>query len=80
MPSTTSSDYGATEEIVFPDVPDEVTNAGSVEDQIAEMQEWFRAFKEQDSSERDYTKYFKPILCYLEGMNLFWDEIVCGYD
>ena len=31
------------------------------------MREWFKAWRDQDSSVRDYTKYFKPILCYLEG-------------
>lgn len=31
------------------------------------MREWFRAFKDQDRSVRDYTKYFKPVLCYMEG-------------
>ena len=68
MPSTTSSDYGATEAIQTPDVPPAVLNAGSVTNQIEEMQEWFRAFKTQNKSHRDYTNYFKPILCYLEGM------------
>ena len=38
-----------------------------VEAQIEEMQEWFRAFKFQNKSHRNYTEYFKPILCYLEG-------------
>ena len=28
---------------------------------------WFKAFKEQDYSLRDYRDYFKPHLCYLEG-------------
>ena len=31
------------------------------------MVEWFRAFKNQDYSKRDYRKFFKPVLCYLEG-------------
>ena len=31
------------------------------------MQEWFRAFKAQNKTHRNYTEYFKPILCYLEG-------------
>ena len=39
----------------------------NVTDQIEEMQEWFRAFKEQNKSHRNYTQYFKPVLCYLEG-------------
>ena len=69
MPSTTSTEYGETEPIPYPDVPPEVLNAGSVANQVAEMQEWFRAFKTQNTSHRDYPEYFKPILCYLEGLH-----------
>uniref|UniRef100_A0A0B6ZK72 Uncharacterized protein n=1 Tax=Arion vulgaris TaxID=1028688 RepID=A0A0B6ZK72_9EUPU len=67
MPSTTSKEYMAVEDIPFPDVPPEVLSKTTVQDQILEMREWFRAFKEQDTSIRDYTKYFKPTLCYIEG-------------
>ena len=66
-PSTTSRDYHAVEEIELPDVPPEVLAKTTVDDQITEMREWFRAWKEQKHSTRDYRKYFKPILCYLEG-------------
>ncbi|GFO15422.1 hypothetical protein PoB_004192700 [Plakobranchus ocellatus] len=31
------------------------------------MQLWFKAWKDQDSSVRDYRPYFRPVLCYLEG-------------
>ena len=31
------------------------------------MREWFRAFKTQNTTHRDYRPYFKPILVYLEG-------------
>ena len=31
------------------------------------MREWFRAFKDQNTTHRDYRPYFKPVLCYLEG-------------
>lgn len=31
------------------------------------MRQWFQAWKEGDPTERDYRKYFKPLLCYLEG-------------
>ncbi len=31
------------------------------------MREWFKAWEHQDHSTRDYRKYFKPVLCYLEG-------------
>ena len=55
------------EDVPLPDVPPEVTNAGDVQAQIAEMKEWFKAWTTGDSSVRDYTKYFKPVLTYLEG-------------
>ena len=67
MPSTVSSNYHATEAILQPGVPPEVTSKSTVTEQITEMQEWFRAFKNQDHSVRDYRQYFKPILCVLEG-------------
>eukprot|EP01084_Bolivina_argentea_P296756 511142_1 len=68
MPSTTSTDYGVTEKIPQPDVPPQVLAYGDdIDGQIAEMQEWFRAFKTQNKSHRYYPLYFKPILCYLEG-------------
>lgn len=67
MPSTTSQAYHATEKIPFPDVPPSVLNKTTVKDQIAEMQEYFKAFSRQQPSLRDYRPYFKPILCYLEG-------------
>ena len=31
------------------------------------MRQWFKAFKDQNTSLRDYRPYFKPVLCYLEG-------------
>ena len=31
------------------------------------MREWFKAFKDQNTTHRDYRPYFKPISCYLEG-------------
>lgn len=68
MPSTTSSNFLETEEIPFPEVPPEVTKKETVAEQVQEMREWFRAFKDQNHKERDYRKYFKPVLCYLEGM------------
>ena len=58
--------------IDLPGVPQSVLDKISVEDQIVEMREYFRAFHEQDSSIRaDYDKYFKANLCYLEGT---WTE------
>ena len=67
MPSTKNKEYHATEEIPFPDVPPEVKSKPTVEEEIIEMREWFKAWKDQDYSVRDYRKYFKPVLCYLEG-------------
>ncbi|KAJ7378067.1 hypothetical protein OS493_024729 [Desmophyllum pertusum] len=68
MANKTSQDYHATEEIPFPDVPPEVRNKATVDEQIVEMREWFKAWKSQDHTVRDYRKYFKPVLCYLEGV------------
>ena len=66
-PSTTSKTYHEIEDIELPDVPPEVLSKRLVSDQIEEMRLWFKAFKDMDKSVRDYRKYFKPILCYLEG-------------
>ncbi|GFR88941.1 hypothetical protein ElyMa_004266900, partial [Elysia marginata] len=64
-PSTTSSDYHAGERIPYPDVPPAVT--GTVEEQINEMREWFKAWLSGSTSPRDYRDYFKPLMCYMEG-------------
>ena len=68
QPSKDSDVYGVTEQIAFPDVPPEVLAKPTVDEQIIEMQEWFRAFKDQNTSHRDYPQYFTPLLCYLEGI------------
>ena len=67
MPSTTTSNYHEVEEIPYPDVPPEVLQQNNMADQITEMREWFKAWKQNDHSVRDYRKYFKANLCYLEG-------------
>ena len=67
MPNRTSGDYHAVETIPFPDVPPEVSSKATVDEQIVEMRQWFKAWKDQDYSARDYRKYFKPVLCYVEG-------------
>ena len=67
MPHRTSKEWHSKEPIPFPDVPPEVKGKATVAEQIVEMREWFKAWKDQDRSVRDYTKYFKPVLCYLEG-------------
>ena len=56
-----------TEEIPFPGVPTEVSEKTTVDEEIAEMKEWFKAWRDQDKSTRDYTEHFKPVMCYLEG-------------
>ena len=67
QPSTVSSELFATEQVTPPPVPYRVLNKPSVEEQTAEMREWFKAWRDQDYSVRDYRDYFNPILCYLEG-------------
>ena len=67
MPHRTSREWHAREPIPFPDVPPEVLAKQNVSDQIKEMREWFKAWKDQNYSVRDYRKYFRPVLCYLEG-------------
>ncbi|XP_065071627.1 uncharacterized protein LOC135696234 isoform X2 [Rhopilema esculentum] len=59
--------YHGSQDIPFPDVPPEVLQHSKIEDQTKEMREWFKAWRDQDHSTRDYRKYFKPVLCYLEG-------------
>ncbi|CAH1788972.1 unnamed protein product [Owenia fusiformis] len=67
MPSETSTEFHKIQEVPFPDIPQAVLDQPSVDGQILEMREWFKAWKDQDHSVRDYTQYFKPVLCYLEG-------------
>ncbi|CAH1795606.1 unnamed protein product [Owenia fusiformis] len=67
MPSRSSIEYEAMEDIPFPDVPQSVLAQTNVKDQIHEMQQYFKAFQNQDSTIRNYKPYFKPVLCYLEG-------------
>ena len=66
-PSTHSKHYHRTEEVTYPPVPPSVLRQRTVRDQITEMKQYFRAFKEQDINIRDYRPYFRPLLCYLEG-------------
>jgi len=64
-PSTTSKDYHKMENVEFPPVPPEVK--GTVAEQIVEMREWFKAWVSGDDKVRDFKKYFKPVMVYLEG-------------
>ena len=75
QPSTTSTAFHEVEDIQFPPVPDAVLQQDNVEDQITEMKKWFKAWTDQDSSERDYNAHFKPIMCYLEGAWVFSDMV-----
>ena len=79
MPHTNSSEYGATERLPFPEVPQSVLDQPDIDGQIAEMQEYFRAFKMQDKSIRDYTNVIKPNLCYLEGISTLEFSFFRGY-
>lgn len=67
MPHRTSKEYNAVEPVPLPDVPPEVLNQTTVDKQIQEMREWFKAWRDQNHTVRDYRRYFKPVLCYLEG-------------
>ncbi|KAK3761898.1 hypothetical protein RRG08_060630 [Elysia crispata] len=62
-----TKDFNKVQDVPFPDVPPAVKNKRTIQEQIDEMRLWFKAFKDQDHSVRDYRKYFKPNLCYLEG-------------
>lgn len=66
-PVSNDKTFNKVENIEFPDVPPSVLNKATVDGQVEEMRKWFQAFKDQDFSVRNYRKYFKPILCYLEG-------------
>ncbi|KAK2160923.1 hypothetical protein NP493_1609g00081 [Ridgeia piscesae] len=75
MPNRRSSGYNSVEEIPYPDVPPAVRQHNNIADQIEEMRAWFKAWKKQDHSVRDYRKYFKPVLCYLEGAWTISDKL-----
>ncbi|XP_071146254.1 uncharacterized protein [Mytilus edulis] len=67
MPSKTSKNYNQQDEIPFPAVPPSVLAKPNLQEQVHEMQNYFRAFAFQNHNFRDYRPYFKPVLCYLEG-------------
>ena len=68
MPHRTSKEFHATEDLPFPDVPPSVLAKGDdIQGQVNEMREYFKAWRDQDHTVRDYRKYFKPVMCYLEG-------------
>ncbi|XP_013381893.1 uncharacterized protein LOC106152730 [Lingula anatina] len=51
----------------LPAVPPQVLAKKTIPEQVTEMKEWFKAWRDQNYKVRDYRKYFKPVLCYLEG-------------
>lgn len=67
MPSRNSTAYHATEPIPFPPLPPSVTRLPNITDQIEEMREYFRAFRDQNVTHRDYRPFFRPVLCYIEA-------------
>jgi len=67
MPHTTSKKWGEMEKIPFPEVPPSVTDKVDVNEQIDEMREYFRAWQTSNVTHRNFTDYFKPVMCYLEG-------------
>ena len=58
-PSTTSRTFHEIENIEFPEVPPQVLEHDDLEGQVEEMKKWFKAWANQDASERNYTEYFK---------------------
>lgn len=67
MPSTKSNKYNEVEHVPLPDIPPSVLAKTTIDEQIHEMQQYFKAFHTQDTKIRNYKPYFKPALCYLEG-------------
>jgi len=67
MPHPTDQGYNKIVDIPFPNVPQSVLNKKTLNEQILEMRQYFKAFNEQNPSIRNYKPYFKPNLCYLEG-------------
>jgi len=67
MASKTSKAFHAVDDVPFPPVPPSVSNQKTVDGQIKEMREYFRAWKMQNPKIRDYKPYFKPAMCFLEG-------------
>jgi len=67
QPHPTKGNYQMTDFIEFPPVPPAVLEKERLGDQVKEMKEWFKAWRDQNYKVRDYRPYFKPVLCYMEG-------------
>ena len=65
--SSVSKKYQATQDVEYPPVPDKVMQQKDVKGQIREMVKCFKAWRDENSKECDFKKYFKPVLCYIEG-------------
>ncbi|XP_064645150.1 uncharacterized protein LOC135498698 [Lineus longissimus] len=64
---TGTGHYMSTAEIDLPEVPESVLNFTNVDDQIAEMREYFVAFAASNITHRDYRPYFRPVISIMEG-------------
>nr|KAG5705262.1 hypothetical protein BaRGS_010713 [Batillaria attramentaria] len=67
MPSRHSRDYHATEDIPYPSLPPAVAHKHTLAEQITELREWFKAWRDGNHTVRDYHPYFPSLICYLEG-------------
>lgn len=59
--------YDNTKPVTIPDVPPEIQQMTSVDQQIVEMRKWFQDFQNSDTTERNVNAHFKPFLSYIEG-------------
>ncbi|XP_064632047.1 uncharacterized protein LOC135490659 [Lineus longissimus] len=69
MPVTNDTTFKAVEDIPYPEVPPEVLNKATLDEQIIELRRWFKAWSASYYRKRDYRKYFKANVCFMEG---FW--------
>ena len=67
-PVTNDKTYNAVESIKFPDLPPSVVKQKSLVNKMKELRKCFKAWKEENPKLCNYKPYFKPVLCYLEGV------------
>ena len=67
QPKSNDPTFRAVQDIPPPGVPPNVASNLPIKDQITEMKKCFKAWQDQDQTDCDYKKYFKPVLCYLEA-------------